>query len=73
MTIPKVIYLQIVDDEGVDLDPLEDEVTWCVDAINESDVEYRIAPNFYPICAPELHAEYDDAGDIYCRHCGRKL
>ena len=42
MAIPKKIYLQIVDDEGNELDPMKDEVTWCWDKINDNDVEYEI-------------------------------
>ena len=36
MDIPKRIYLQIFDDDGHE----HDEVTWCDDSINDSDVEY---------------------------------
>ncbi len=55
MTIPKKIYLQIVDDEGNELDPMKDEVTWCWDKINDNDVEYEIVPtpralDFCPEC-----------------------
>jgi hypothetical protein len=30
-------------------------------------------PESVPICAPELHAMYDENGDMYCRHCGKNL
>ena len=33
---PDKIYLQITDDEGEH----SDEITWCVDKINDDDVEY---------------------------------
>jgi len=39
MKVPKVIYLQVKDDLGNELD----EWTWCVDKINETDIEYHIA------------------------------
>lgn len=32
--IPKIIYLQIVEPENIDL------ATWCVDKINDDDIEY---------------------------------
>jgi hypothetical protein len=31
------------DEDGVEFDPTQDEVTWCKDKINESDVEYVLA------------------------------
>ena len=38
---PKVIYLQWYDEnDGKALDPFEGEVTWCIDRINENDLEY---------------------------------
>ena len=60
MTIPKKIYLHIVDDEGNILDPMKDEVTWCWDKINDNDVEYEIvltprAVDFAPRC-PKCNA-----------------
>lgn len=33
----------------------------------------RRAPEGFAICAPELHAQYDDEGDIYCRMCGNPV
>jgi hypothetical protein len=27
----------------------------------------------FAICAPDLHAKYDDEGDLYCRVCGKPL
>jgi len=41
-TPPKVIYLQIYDEDGKLLDVLQDEVTWCVDRINEKDLVYML-------------------------------
>ena len=38
--IPKRIYLQWFDEDGEKLDPTKDEITWCVDCINETDVSY---------------------------------
>ena len=40
MMIPEIIYLQLFDDYGECLDPSENEVTWCSDQINESDIKY---------------------------------
>ena len=37
MKIPNKIYLQVCEEHGVGC---SDEVTWCVDRINDSDVEY---------------------------------
>ena len=47
--IPKKIYLQIpFDDYGKDQNfkkvLLEEEVTWCTDKINKTDVKYVLAP-----------------------------
>jgi hypothetical protein len=35
--IPDVIYLQWYDDDGEE----SEDVTWCVDRINETDIEYH--------------------------------
>ena len=47
MAIPKVIFLQIGDDvlpEQFDEIALNgDEVTWCVDRIYETDIEYHLS------------------------------
>ena len=40
MTPPKVIYLQWYDENGEDLNDLDERVTWSVNRINESDVPY---------------------------------
>jgi len=39
MTVPKKIYLQILDEDG----EIPDEVTWCVDRIHDTDVEYILS------------------------------
>lgn len=39
MTNPDRIYLQAKDEDG----ELPDEVTWCVDRIHDTDVEYVLA------------------------------
>ena len=45
--IPKKIYLQVPDNEDVkDFKDLF-EVTWCVDKINDSDIEYIFAASDY--------------------------
>jgi len=36
MEAPKTIYLQLIDDDGDEID----EVTWCQDSIYEHDVRY---------------------------------
>lgn len=36
MKMPTKIYLQTVDDYG----GITEEITWCIDKINETDVEY---------------------------------
>jgi hypothetical protein len=38
--LPDVIYLQAYDEEGNLLSELDDEMTWCQDKINDTDVEY---------------------------------
>ncbi len=45
MAPPKIIYLQYFDEDG-ELDPSADEITWCRDRINETDLVYilRTAP-----------------------------
>lgn len=35
--VPERIYLQVTTEDG----EWPDEVTWCVDRINDSDIEYR--------------------------------
>ncbi len=39
MAPPKIIYLQYFDEDG-ELDPSADEITWCRDRINETDLVY---------------------------------
>ena len=34
------IYLQVRDEEGRAINPIDGEITWCQDRINDSDVEY---------------------------------
>ena len=48
-TLPKMIYLQ-TDSEG---EPMEDDWTWCVDEINETDTEY-IRADLHAIIEQEL-------------------
>ena len=50
--IPLQIYLQAYDIEGNLLDATKNEVTWCVDQINENDAVYILA-------MPELVALLD--------------
>ena len=52
---------------------------WLQSAINElwtifSNVsaQHTVLVDF-ATCAPDLHAKYDDEGDLYCRHCGQPL
>ena len=45
MTPPKVIYLQWYDEDGEELDELNEEVSWCSDKINPRDVRYILDPN----------------------------
>lgn len=49
MELPKVIYLQHINDQGDDLHP--DDRTWCRDKIYKYDAQYNLAP------------EWTDAGD----------
>ena len=39
--MPKIIYLQI-DDDSFDGIERAEEATWCVDRINDSDIEYMM-------------------------------
>ena len=39
MIVPEKIYLQILDEDGES----PDEVTWCVDRIHNTDVEYVLS------------------------------
>jgi len=39
--IPRIIYLQIKDEDGEILDSRDGKVTWCEDKINENDVKYK--------------------------------
>ena len=43
MRPPTVIYLQWLDDDGEEAE----EVTWCVDRINDTDIEYRLVEQPY--------------------------
>ena len=57
--IPQKIYLQCCDEDG---EPLAiGKITWCVDRINDTDIEYTISP------APNtgLHADV-------CRATGKE-
>ena len=64
MTPPKVIYLQWYDeDTGEELDPIDDEVTWCVDRINDSDVVYVIQDERITKLIAALRAIMDTYGD----------
>ena len=40
MDTPDRIYLQTHDELGNEMDYILDEITWCVDQINDTDVEY---------------------------------
>ena len=43
--IPKTIYLQIGEECHDDIDFNElSGVTWCVDKINDNDIEYKVTP-----------------------------
>jgi hypothetical protein len=44
MTVPQTIYLQFFDEDGEE----NEEVTWCVDKINDTDVEYQLTPMEMP-------------------------
>jgi hypothetical protein len=50
MTPPKVIYLQWYDVDGEEA--IDEEVTWCLDQINDTDVAYVLASRI-----KELEAE----------------
>ncbi len=41
--LPEAIYLQCYDEAGELLDLVHDDVTWCVDQINECDAVYKLA------------------------------
>lgn len=43
MNTPKTIYLQCRAPDGMLLDLVHDDVTWCVDQINENDAVYTLA------------------------------
>jgi len=58
MTPPKVIYLQWYDAEnGEELNALEEQVTWCEDCINDTDVAYVLASRI-----AELESDLDKSG-----------
>ena len=41
VNVPRRIYLQVFGPDGNDPDgPYDGEITWCVDRINDSDIEY---------------------------------
>lgn len=66
--LPNQIYLQYYDENGEDLlNPARNEVTWCIDRINESDVVYTLATleltallERLARCAEHIVYEYDD-------------
>ena len=65
--VPNVIYLQVTDDLGDEVE----EATWCVDKINETDIEYRIAnPRNLTTDAPneaaQQHVQSDGAYPCNC-------
>ena len=37
---PDTIYLQTKDEHGDDIDPIQGEISWCEDRINEADITY---------------------------------
>lgn len=42
---PEIIYLQCYDEhDSTLLDPVRDDVTWCVDRVNDNDAVYVLAP-----------------------------
>ena len=74
MHIPDKIYLQIKDEDG----ETPDEVTWCIDRIHDTDIEYVRAANdaakLFAV-APPLHPDVaicTECGDEFlpwCRAC----
>ena len=76
-SVPKKIYLQVCPEHGVSCD----EITWCVDRINDTDVEYVLPDRaaqlqreaVTPIPAarycPECKALLEDRS-VYCDVCG---
>ena len=42
MSYPKRIFLQVCVTHGIEC---PEDVTWCVDKINESDIEYELKPS----------------------------
>ena len=51
---PETIYLQCYDEyDGSLLDFVRDDVTWCVDRINDNDAVYTLAPVQPPRTEPE--------------------
>ena len=46
MEIPEKVYIQTCDELGNEMDMILDEVTWCVDQINDTDPEYILADKY---------------------------
>lgn len=59
-SLPEQIYLQAHDTEGNLLNATKDEVTWCVDRINENDAAYILA-------TPELAELLERLADMAVR------
>ena len=38
--IPNIIYLRIINGLGEEIDPTEEETTWCIHRMNNSDIKY---------------------------------
>jgi hypothetical protein len=56
---PETIYLQCYDEAGELLDLVHDDVTWCVDRINDRDAIYKLEPATDPQRIEELEAEVE--------------
>ena len=45
---PERVYLQCYESDGTLRDFIHDDVTWCVDQINDNDAVYILAPDQSP-------------------------
>lgn len=66
---PETIYLQCYDEAGDLLDLIHDDVTWCIDRINERDAIYKLEPA--PDALPCGHPRSAARGDVtqWCTMC----
>jgi hypothetical protein len=65
LNIPKRIYLQVGEDwsggERIQFSSISGEVSWCTDRIDDSDIEYVLAPGSTPQLPEAGEREVSDA------------